>query len=249
LAELQLPVLEKIKKAFVFSDNASMDSLGLPNLQTAELLALESNTDLHYFEGPKLMNLGAYSVPDLRYSGSGLWMTENPRLQQIELPLLQEIEGKLYLLENLQLERWSLPKVDLIGADLIIREHKKLNKLQFPLLDTVKGSLIILLNDELSNLPLPALSYIGGTLRVQNNPELRSLQIPKLKRIHENIFASFNALRSQDVNQLLSIPANSPERDIKTIHLQGQIPKAAPYGNGIRYKSLLQSQGSEVKTD
>lgn len=249
LKKMQFPALTSIEEVFSLTENSRIDSFTFPLLESAELIYLESNSNLSTFYTPNLKILKGHTAEGLRYSGHGLWIAENSSLAEIEFPGLYTLTEKFYLHRNLQLGVVKMDSLSLIQGDLTIRNHRNLSEVQLPSLDTVAGSLSILLNDALRILPLPDLNFIGGELRVQNNPNLRDLQIPDLDRIRGDIYAGFNALRSSDINRLLYIPYQSDERDTKTIHLQGQIPKAPPTGSGWSYKAALQRAGNEVETD
>lgn len=249
LKKMHFPVLTHIKETFTLTENSGIDSFTLPQLESADLIYLESNSSLTDFFIPNLKTLKGHTAEGLRYSGHGLWIAENPNLAQIEFPGLHILRGKFFLHRNHQLGLIKMDSLSLISGDLTIRNHRNLREIQLPSLDTVAGSFSILLNDELRKLPLPDLNFIGGELRIQNNPNLRDLEIPELERIKDDIYASFNALRSSDINRLLYIPYQSNSRETKTIHLQGQLPKASPSGSGWSYKAALQRGGNEVETD
>jgi len=120
-----------------------------------------------------------------------------------DVALLQRIRvitGALVVLET-GLDEISLPSLEMVGGRLAIGSNDSLRTVSLPALGAVDGHLGIMGNDQLRALELPQLQRVEGDLYVAGNPQLSSLALDRLSRVGRDLILENN-------ERLTSAPAH-----------------------------------------
>ncbi|KAI1430997.1 hypothetical protein GGR50DRAFT_698430 [Xylaria sp. CBS 124048] len=180
--------------------------------------------DFDYFEwaAPKLVTVSTLNVEDtylsgfLRdypsYDGSGFYyygleqlktagsvrVVNNERMDEVVLPALQIINGRLIVGNNFDTRRQtekkdgnnlliSFPALESVGSVTIYDEEaaplSQAGKIELPVLGRVFGDLNITDLRGVSEIQTPALTDINGGLYIIGNKQLKNLHFPRLRRV------------------------------------------------------------------
>lgn len=121
--------------------------------------------------------------------------------EEIALPELERVDGRLAIWQNQNLTKVSLPNVTTVGGRLAITNNRVLETVELPLLDAVGGSFEVSNNEALPAFELPLLATVGEYVYFDNNEALADIALPALTAVEE----SFDIDRSAALTSL-SLP-------------------------------------------
>jgi hypothetical protein len=186
----------------IVTDNQNLSSL---------LLSVEEIDHLEIYRNEQLTSITAEQS-----SSYGLSIQENPSLQNINLQVLEEIEGDFYIQNNTELRNITAPDLGYVGNRIRIVENTELEELSLPSLESTGGYILIQDNESIQNIAMPNLFVIGeptasastsADLLISNNASLISTDFSDLFFISRNLRISDNSslISLDDFRQLTSI--------------------------------------------
>ena len=114
----------------------------------------------------------------------------------INLPLLEQITGEVFLSRTSRLTKILLPALTSVDTTIEIDHNEVLTELSLPVLNTVGDRLYITDDDALTEISLPLLTIVGGKIRISYNDELTDVSIPTLTSVdndeNDSAYISFN---------------------------------------------------------
>ncbi|MBI5508481.1 MAG: hypothetical protein HY903_06995 [Deltaproteobacteria bacterium] len=183
LPAVELASIEEISDGFGVVGTSSVRGIRMPNLRRLPGggLSITNNSALLSFEASQLSIVGGTIVisrntvleglvlPRIEKIGlGGLQILRNPRIRNVDLPTLTELEGGGMLGGVLS------------GGGFLVDGCERLERIDASRLASVTGHVAIDSNSELRGISLPALQLVKGNLAIRNNPSLPSCSVQNL---------------------------------------------------------------------
>jgi hypothetical protein len=258
LTSISFPALLKTRSSsgFFIRFNASLTSISFSSMSTMGVgsdFSINNNLNLINILFPSLTNIYSFVID------------HNQNLSNLNLNLVTQT-AKITIAEN-NLSSFSLPI--LTKGEVSINETN-LNSISLPLLSNgiiglynslvtnlslpslANGSIDVLGNSLLTSILFPQLTNCEGIMRIQNNIQLNTIAFPILTtftNLNDQISFSNNSLTSTSINYILNKIVNTTPLAGKNIIVSGQVPIAAPTGQGLIDKQTLIDNGNSVYTD
>jgi len=205
-------------------EDTLIDNIVVKEQEFLHILKIQNNPNLSYISAPTeeldhvtiTRNEQLWAVEIDASSGYGFIFRNNPELQSINAPFLEELEGDLFIEDNHLQENIDFSSLQYIGNRIIVSNNVQLTDIQLPLLNMTGGYISIEENESLEQIELPSLFGIGdptrsgsttADLRIQNNENLVSMNAPELFFISRNLNILNNAMLENldSFNQLITV--------------------------------------------
>ena len=105
----------------------------------------------------------------------------------INLPLLEQITGKVLLEDNDSLTNLLLPALTSIGASFVVRSNG-VTEISLPALKSIGGSVDFTENYTLTDIALPVLTTIDSMVYIEYNEALAEISLPSLTTIMYGLY-------------------------------------------------------------
>lgn len=170
LAALDAPQLTHLPTGgLTLANQGALATLELPMLaDLATSLELQSNEALERVLLPALKTIGGGDGGVVRIAG-------NPRLKQVELPVLEESSGNIIVGANARLAELALPALRGVPV-LDVNANRALTAVSAPALFSVSGQLRIVENTSLASLDFAFLKT-AGCVDIHENPALPDCEV------------------------------------------------------------------------
>ena len=131
------------------------------------------------------------NLPLLEQITGEVFLVGNYRLTNLLLPALTSI-GELFRAKFNSMTEISLPALKSVGGSVWITANRVLRHISLPVLTTMDGSLAISYSDALTEVSLPALTTIGRSLYITDDDALTEFSLPLLTTLGGYIKISYN---------------------------------------------------------
>jgi len=135
---------------------------------------------------------GIFSFPGLTSIKGTLDFTENS-FSNIQLPILQDVEGTLTILGE-QLIALHFPSLFLVPGEITLLRNSQLKTLSLPSLGEVSGLLVIKENNALENLDFPQIMGGGFNTTIESNTALSVINLSKLVALGGQLVVADNGV-------------------------------------------------------
>jgi len=214
LEEMSFPVLTEVRGDVVVELAPAVTSLGLDALTDAGGIQVGGTLSLSSIDLPELRQVGR---PPLIDEGQPFYASDsialfvsfsgpsNEALTQLSAPLLQAVQGDVYVEAQPMLQSIDLPALSMINGDLILFDNDALVSVDVDMLQGV-NLVEVAENNVLASLAMPALMETYGNVIIGANPILQSVQMPMLAMIGSELRVMDNdALATLDMQNLQSV--------------------------------------------
>jgi len=186
----------------IIMDNQHLSSLLLP---------VEEIDHTEIYRNEQMVSLTLEQI-----SSYGIYIQDNPSLQEIDLHSIENITADFYIQNNIDLHNITAPELEYVGNRIRIIDNSLLEEVSLSSLERTGGYLYIQNNDNLQNIDFPSLFVIGeptnsastnADLFISNNARLTSIDFSSLFFISRNLNISDNSnlLSLDGFTQLTSI--------------------------------------------
>ncbi|EPY51007.1 cell wall protein Ecm33 [Schizosaccharomyces cryophilus OY26] len=161
-------------KSFNINNNKYIESIDMPQLETAQSINIASNARKVDVNFSKLANVSGDTnfngisnvfVGNLKSAKGSLGFTDTT-LNNVSLPYLTSVSESLYFMDSQDLNSLSLPNLTTVGGSLTINNTDLAKISGFPKLNEVGGGLTMLGN--YSYVDLPKLTDVRGSLLLES---------------------------------------------------------------------------------
>lgn len=190
--EINLDSINTISGNLIIKNNANLKIINANNI-TAILGCLEilGNSNVLTMSFEKLKNIGKDS------SNKGLYIESNAKTRYAILSSLENIEGRLDIISNSQMQEFYFPNLISIGDTLNLYDSSNCKKISFPLLKTISGSMTMYNIDQLDEFNFNNLEIIEKELSsTWSWNENIDFNFPKLTKIGLGITMAQNRYKN-----------------------------------------------------
>ena len=191
IMDISLPMLTSISSSLSIQNNGTLYSVSIPNLVVSAAI---SESILVRNNG----SLFTISFDALTTSNGNFRVQLNPALDELYLPLLNEITGNLMLTDN-GLVSLDVSNVSTIQGELSIQRNTFLQSLDLPSLSSLNELITIKENNMLSSIYIPQLETVYRYVDISNNSSLLNIDLSALTSITNSCTMSNNTLLT-DIN-------------------------------------------------
>jgi hypothetical protein len=191
--------------------NTSIAELNLSSQESIHILQIEDNPSLEVvfisIQGIGHLNIAGNQelmhIETEHNSGYTFIVEDNPVLQSISLPFLQENYLDFYMIENPSLHSIHAPELEYVADRIKVEGNASLVELDFPSLEMTGASVSIQENETLQRVAMPELFVVGelshsgsrgACLSIGNNDSLTTTLFPELFYVARHLDISNNAL-------------------------------------------------------
>jgi len=128
----------------------------------------------------------------LRSVGDKVEITNNPRLDDLQMPSVGSIDGSLEISGNNGVRNAGFNTLNYVGEGLVCNDNSDLPKIEFPNLRVTGGSVDINNNAKMEQVNMWGIQEVEGDVKINQNAGLESITMSNLQQVDGDINLDMN---------------------------------------------------------